>query len=135
MEVVQHHRPAAATRRRGPHLLAGLLAPLLQVLLPALLAVTCQQGSAAAAAVAAGWKSCSFNAWTIGCRDSHSPDGTVRILWQDGKAMTYRLVKQGFPFSTLRDTLGGLWQREVLIQGNAVFTNRANGNRIVVPLR
>jgi len=117
MEVVQHHRPAAATRRRGPHLLAGLLAPLL----PVLLAVTCQQISAAAAAVAAGWKSCSFNAWTIGCRDSHSPDGTVWILWQYGKAMTYRLVKQGFPFSTLRDTLGGLWQRELLIQGNAVL--------------
>ena len=30
---------------------------------------------------------------------------------------------------------GGIWEREVLIQGNAVFTNPANGNRIFVPLR
>jgi hypothetical protein len=49
--------------------------------------------------------------------------------------MTYRLVKEGFPFSTLRDSLGGIWQREILIQGNAVFTNTANGNRIIVLLR
>jgi hypothetical protein len=35
----------------------------------------------------------------------------------------------------LRDSLGGTWEREVLIQGNAVFTNPANGNRIFVPLR
>ncbi len=49
--------------------------------------------------------------------------------------MTYRLVQDGFPISTLRDSLGGIWQREILIQGNAVFTNPANGNRIVVPLR
>lgn len=49
--------------------------------------------------------------------------------------MTYRLLKLGHPFSTLRDSLAGLWRREVLIQGNAVFTNAANGNRIVVPLR
>ena len=47
--------------------------------------------------------------------------------------MTYRLVQDGFPISTLRDSLGGIWQREILIQGNAVFTNPANGNRIVVP--
>lgn len=49
--------------------------------------------------------------------------------------MTFRPVKPGFPLSTLRDSGGALWQRQVLIQGNAVFTNRANGNRIVVPLR
>lgn len=81
------------------------------------------------------WKGCWFNGQPIPCLDSHSRDGTVRILWGDGKAMTYRLVKPGFPFSTLRDSLGGLWEREVLIQGNAVFRNRANGNQIVVPLR
>ena len=49
--------------------------------------------------------------------------------------MTYRLVKEGFPVSTLRDSLGGIWEREVLVQGNAVVTNPANGNRIFVPLR
>jgi hypothetical protein len=34
-----------------------------------------------------------------------------------------------------RDSLGGLWEREIFPQGNAVFTNKANGNRILVPLR
>ncbi|QVL51983.1 MAG: hypothetical protein KFB97_10810 [Cyanobium sp. M30B3] len=84
---------------------------------------------------AESWKSCSYNDSPIPCRDSHRPDGTVRITWQDGQAMTYRLVQDGFPISTLRDSLGGIWEREILIQGNAVFTNPANGNHIVVPLR
>jgi hypothetical protein len=81
------------------------------------------------------WKNCAFNDRPIRCRDSHSADGTVRIVWEDGQAMTYRLVKEGFPVSVLRDSLGGTWERQVLIQGNAVFTNPANGNRIFVPLR
>ncbi|MFO7787251.1 MAG: hypothetical protein R6W87_05670 [Halospina sp.] len=81
------------------------------------------------------WKDCEFNDQPIRCRDSHSPDGTVRIDWEDGKTMPYRVVDEGFPVSVLRDSLGGVWEREVLIQGNAVFTNPANGNRIVVPLR
>lgn len=76
-----------------------------------------------------------FNDQPIGCRNTHSPDGTVRIVWRDGKAMTYRLEKQGFPFSTLRDSLGGIWERQIFVQSNAVFTNKANGNRIFVPLR
>ena len=87
------------------------------------------------AAAAEAWKPCSFNAVVIGCRDMHSADGSVRILWRDGVAMTYRLVKPGFPVSELRDLHGGRWRREILVQGNAVFTNPANGNRIVVPLR
>ena len=49
--------------------------------------------------------------------------------------MTYRLIKEGFPLSTLEDRLGGVWEREIYINGNAVFTNKANGNRIFVPLR
>lgn len=49
--------------------------------------------------------------------------------------MTYRLEKQGFPFSTLRDSLGGIWERQIFVQSNAVFTNKANGNQIYVPLR
>jgi len=89
----------------------------------------------AMAARAEPWKPCSFNDRTIPCRDSHSSDGTVRIVWKDGKTMTYRLIQEGFPSSTLRDSLGGIWRREVLGQGNAVFTNTANGNRIAVPLR
>jgi hypothetical protein len=87
------------------------------------------------AAWAAPWKDCSFNNRPIPCRDSHFADGSVRIVWQDGPAMTYRLVRAGFPVSLLRDSLGGRWEREILPQGNAVFVNRANGNRIVVPLR
>jgi hypothetical protein len=89
----------------------------------------------ATASHADAWKTCSYNDRPIPCRDSRSPDGTVLITWKDGQAMTYRLVTEGFPFSTLRDSLGGIWQREILVQGNAVFTNPANGNRIVVPLR
>ena len=92
-------------------------------------------GAIGPAALAELWKTCAFNDQPIRCRDSHAADGTVRIVWEDGKAMTYTLVKEGFPVSTLRDSLGGTWEREVLIQGNAVFTNPANGNRIFVPLR
>ena len=35
----------------------------------------------------------------------------------------------------LADRLGGLWRRQLLIQGNTLLTNLANGNRILVPLR
>ena len=59
----------------------------------------------------------------------------MRIVWEDGKTMTYRVIEEGFPVSVLRDSLGGTWEREVFHQGNAVFTNPANGNRIFVPLR
>jgi len=98
-------------------------------------AVTLLQAGLNQAAWAAPWKECSFNDRPIPCRDSHSADGSVRIVWQDGPAMTYRLIRAGFPVSILRDSLGGRWEREILPQGNAVFVNRANGNRIVVPLR
>jgi hypothetical protein len=92
-------------------------------------------GAIGPAALAEPWKTCAFNDQPIRCRDSHSADGTARIVWEDGKAMTYRLVEEGFPVSVLRDSLGGTWERQVLVQGNAVFTNPANGNRIFVPLR
>jgi hypothetical protein len=32
---------------------------------------------------AEGWKACAFNDQSIGWRDTHSPDGTVRIVWQE----------------------------------------------------
>ena len=86
-------------------------------------------------AAAETWKACSFQNVAIGCRDQHHRDGSVRILWQDGIVMTYQLVKPGFPRSRLRDRHGHLWQREILLQGNAVFTNLTNGQRFVVPLR
>jgi hypothetical protein len=51
--------------------------------------------------------------------------------WQNQQqAMTDQLVKEGLPISTL----GGIWQRVIHVQGNAVFTNPANDNRCVVPL-
>ena len=103
--------------------------------LAATAALTLLQAGLNQAAWAAPWKDCSFNDRPIPCRDSHVADGSVRIVWQDGPAMTYRLLRAGFPVSLLRDSLGGTWAREILPQGNAVFVNRANGNRIVVPLR
>ena len=81
------------------------------------------------------WKTCWFNDQPMACRDQHQGDGSLTIEWRDGLAMTYTLVREGATRSTLRDSLGGLWQREVLVQGNAVFTHAQNGNRIVVPLR
>lgn len=92
-------------------------------------------GAIVPAALAEPWKACAFNDQPIRCRDSHAADGTVRIVWEDGQTMTYRVVEEGFPVSALRDSLGGVWERQVFVQGNAVFTNPANGNRIVVPLR
>ncbi len=105
------------------------LRPQSLLVLACLLSGTVQPGDAEP------WKACAFNDATIPCRDSHSPDGTVRIVWQDGKAMTYRLVKAGFPLSSLRDSLGGIWERQIFVQGNAMYTNKLNGNRIFVPLR
>jgi len=35
----------------------------------------------------------------------------------------------------LRDKLGGLWRRELLLQGNSLLVNQRNGNRILIPLR
>jgi hypothetical protein len=80
-------------------------------------------------------KACAFNDRVIPCRDSHDADGSVHLIWRDGLTMTDRLIAPGFPVSRLRDALGGLWTREILPQGNAVFLNPANGNRVVVPLR
>lgn len=83
-----------------------------------------------------GWKDCAYNDVTIGCRDEQLPGG-LRILWKDGPRMTYRErppVHPGAPVD-LEDRYGGLWRREVLVQGNTLLINRRNGNRILVPLR
>jgi hypothetical protein len=81
-----------------------------------------------------GWKACAFNDRPIGCRDTHSPNGTVRVVWEDGKAMTYHLENKA-SCPALEDSLGGAWVRQIFVQGNAVFTNGANGNRLFMPLR
>jgi hypothetical protein len=83
-----------------------------------------------------GWKDCAYNDRPIGCVDRQLDDG-VHILWKDGLRMTYReqpARRPGGPIY-LRDSLGGLWRREVLAQGNTVLTNLRTGNRIFVPLR
>jgi hypothetical protein len=82
------------------------------------------------------WKDCGYNYQTIGCVDEQLPDG-LRIVWKDGLQMTYRFWPIGESNGTqgLRDRLGGLWQRQILPQGNMVLTNVNNGNRIFVPLR
>ena len=83
-----------------------------------------------------GWKDCGYNDQTIGCVDTQLPDG-LRIVWKDGLQMTYRFSPTGESREQqrLRDRLGGVWQREILPQGNMVLTNIQNGNRIFVPLR
>lgn len=121
-------RPGSHQRRRTVRSIQRGV-PVASLLTLLLLAGTLPAGQAAP------WKDCSFNDRLIPCRDSHFADGSVRIVWQDGLAMTYRLIKAGFPISILRDALGGRWEREIFPQGNAVFFNPNNGNRIVVPLR
>ena len=82
------------------------------------------------------WKDCGYNYQNIGCVDEQLPDG-LRIVWKDGLQMTYRFwpSAESNQSQVLRDRLGGLWQREILPQGNMVLTNVTNGNRIFVPLR
>lgn len=82
------------------------------------------------------WKDCQFNLQVIGCMDEHFPDG-LRLIWKDGLRMEYRIVKtpQAEESVVLKDRLGGLWRREVLLQGNVILTHLGNGNRIMIPLR
>ncbi|KEF40852.1 MAG: hypothetical protein ER33_14630 [Cyanobium sp. CACIAM 14] len=83
-----------------------------------------------------GWKDCAYNERTMGCVDERIPGG-LEIRWQDGQRMTYREQPGSGEggMDLLRDRLGGLWRRELFIQGNVVLTNTANGNRIFLPLR
>jgi hypothetical protein len=80
------------------------------------------------------WKTCTFNDQPIRCRHSHFADGTVRIVWEEGKALSYLLMQEGFAVSMLWDSLGGIRERDVMVQANAVISNPANGNRVFVPL-
>lgn len=82
------------------------------------------------------WKDCQFNLQVIGCIDEHFSDG-LRLIWKDGLRMDYRMVKtpQADERVVLKDRLGGLWRREVLVQGNVILTHLGNGNRIMIPLR
>ena len=85
-----------------------------------------------------GWKDCEYNDKPLACVDEQLPGG-LKIRWKDGQSMTYRAVsgkgKDASGSDLLRDRLGGLWRRELFVQGNITLTNEANGNRIFVPLR
>ena len=82
------------------------------------------------------WKDCLYNNAVIRCRDEQSAD-ELRIIWVDG--LRTRLERKpparpGLP-SYWGDRYGGLWRRELLIQGNTLLTNLGTGNRILIPLR
>ena len=82
------------------------------------------------------WKDCLYNNAVIRCRDEQSADD-LRIIWVDG--VRTRLERRpparpGLP-SYWGDRYGGLWRRELLIQGNTLLTNLSTGNRILIPLR
>lgn len=82
------------------------------------------------------WKDCFYNKEVIRCRDAQTAD-VLWIVWVDG--IRTRLERRpparpGLP-STWGDRYGGLWRRELLIQGNTLLTNLATGNRILIPLR
>jgi hypothetical protein len=72
----------------------------------------------------------------IRCQDRQSQDW-LRIVWIDGVRSSFRrrppATSDGPSYWS--DRYGGLWRRELMIQGNTQLTNLATGNRIVVPLR
>jgi hypothetical protein len=82
------------------------------------------------------WKDCLYNKDVIRCRDEQTAD-VLRIVWVDG--VRTRLERRpparpGLP-SYWGDRYGGLWRRELLVQGNTLLTNLGTGNRILIPLR
>ena len=82
------------------------------------------------------WKDCLYNIAVIRCRDEQSSDD-LRIVWVDGvRTQLDRRppARPGLP-SYWGDRYGGLWRRELLIQGNTLLTNLGTGNRILIPLR
>jgi hypothetical protein len=82
------------------------------------------------------WKDCLYNNAVIRCRDEQSADD-LRIIWVDGVRTRLERMPQartGLP-SYWGDRYGGLWRRELLIQGNTSLTNLGTGNRILIPLR
>lgn len=82
------------------------------------------------------WKDCLYNKEVIRCRDEQTAE-LLLITWIDGvrTRLAPRLpARLGLP-SYWADRYGGLWRREVLIQGNTLLTNLGTGNRILIPLR
>jgi hypothetical protein len=82
------------------------------------------------------WKDCLYNDVVIRCRDEQRPD-QLRIIWSDGlRTLLTRQppARPNLP-SHWKDRYGGLWRRELLVQGNTLLTNLDGGNRILIPLR
>lgn len=122
-------------------LLVGIAVPLAAGLLPGAQAEPggsgSRPGSLAPQLARDGWKDCAFNDVSIACVDQALPRGGVQLLWKDGLRMNYSELLPRKPEDPvyLRDQLGGLWQRQVLAQGNTVLTNISNVARIFIPLR
>ena len=82
------------------------------------------------------WKDCLYNGQVIRCQDTQSAE-VLRIVWIDGiRSAFYKQPSSatGKP-SLWRDRYGGLWRRELFIQGNTGLTNLRTGHQIVIPLR
>jgi hypothetical protein len=82
------------------------------------------------------WKDCLYNKEVIRCRDEQMAD-VLRIVWVDGVRTRLERRPRSRPGLTSYwgDRYGGLWRRELLIQGNTMLTNLGTGNRILIPLR
>jgi hypothetical protein len=82
------------------------------------------------------WKDCLYNKEVIRCRDEQTAD-VLRIVWVDGVRTRLKRrppARPGLP-NDWGDRYGGLWRRELLVQGNTLLTNLGTGNRILIPLR
>lgn len=130
--------PPPTPQQKGRGWAAAALLPVVPLVLLALAAPGPAQQPNPPQIPRDGWKDCEYNGKPLACVDEQIPGG-LKIRWKDGLSMTYREVsgkgKDPSGSDLLRDRLGGLWRRELYVQGNISLTNDANGNRIFVPLR
>ncbi len=79
---------------------------------------------------AAGFVPCSFNYEIIPCRQDYRQAGGIRIIWSDGKAMTYYGARRNRSY--LEDSRGGQWRYLDFDTGRAFsLSNPNNGNVII----
>ena len=116
--------------------LATLLAAAAPAVLPGELSQAQNPPQAASQIARDEWKDCLYNKEIIRCRDEPTADG-LRIVWVDGVRTRLERMPPSRPGLTSywEDRYGGLWRRELLIQGNTMLTNLGTGNRILIPLR
>ena len=85
---------------------------------------------APASVLADAFVPCSFNRQVIACRLLWLGKNRIRIIWRDGKAMTYHGVRMNGRY--LRDSLGGNWRYLDFDMGKSFsLSNPANGNVII----